>query len=250
MRVVASFAAALLVTLALFYALHYLIAGSGQRIAKTAVPGGLAFVRLKREPDSPTDAHNRRSLPPKPMPRKSPPPAPRLQAAQPKAPELPELNAAMPKVRHLAPSGQPFLGSYVAPKPKSATQATGAAPAPGPPAQTHAKAEMGVGAGHMPSLPGTAGAGEGDALALLKVAPQYPRKAALAGKEGWVKVEFTITGSGTVVDPVVLDSKPRRVFDRAALKAIRKWRFKPRVVNGEPVERRAEQTIEFKLSQR
>lgn len=54
---------------------------------------------------------------------------------------------------------------------------------------------------------------------------------------------------GTVTDVKILDSKPRRLFDRAAKRAILKWKFKPRVVDGKPVPRRAVQTIEFKLAE-
>ncbi len=91
--------------------------------------------------------------------------------------------------------------------------------------------------------------GDGDLIPLVKIAPRYPRKAAVAGKEGWVKVEFTVTELGTVTDVKILDSKPRRLFDRAAKRAILKWKFKPRVVDGKPVPRRAVQTIEFKLAE-
>lgn len=84
----------------------------------------------------------------------------------------------------------------------------------------------------------------------MKLPPEYPRKAAQAGQEGWVKLEFTITPSGTVKDPKVVASSPRRVFDRSALKAIRKWRFKPKMLNGKAVSRRAIQLIEFSLAKR
>jgi protein TonB len=70
----------------------------------------------------------------------------------------------------------------------------------------------------------------------------------MSGKEGWVKVAFTITARGTVTDAVVVESKPRRLFNRSALTAIRKWRFKPQVVDGKPVPVRATQVIEFKLA--
>jgi protein TonB len=96
---------------------------------------------------------------------------------------------------------------------------------------------------------GAARQGDGELIPLVKIAPRYPRKAALAGKEGWVKVEFTVTELGTVADVKVLDSKPRRLFDRAAKRAILKWKFKPRVVDGKPVARRAVQVIEFKLAE-
>lgn len=91
------------------------------------------------------------------------------------------------------------------------------------------------------------GAQEGDLIPLVRIQPQYPRRAALAGIEGWVQVQFTITATGSVTDPKVIDSKPPRIFDREAIRAILKWKFKPRVVNGQPVPMRATQTIDFSL---
>ncbi len=90
---------------------------------------------------------------------------------------------------------------------------------------------------------------EGDIIPIVVIRPMYPRDAALQGLEGWVKVEFTITEVGTVKDPRVLDAEPPRIFNREALRAILKWKFKPRVVDGVAVERRATQTIDFSLDQ-
>ncbi len=88
---------------------------------------------------------------------------------------------------------------------------------------------------------------EGDVIPLVRIPPQYPRKAAMAKIEGWVKVEFTITEEGTVTGPHVIESKPPRIFDREALRAILKWKFKPKIVDGVRVPQIATQTIEFKL---
>jgi protein TonB len=89
---------------------------------------------------------------------------------------------------------------------------------------------------------------DGELMPLVRIAPQYPTRAAMDGIEGWVKLEFTITESGEVTDVKVTEAKPRRVFDREAIRAIRKWRFKPKRVNGKPVPRRAAQVIDFKLN--
>ena len=62
-----------------------------------------------------------------------------------------------------------------------------------------------------------------------------------------VTVRFTITAAGTVRDAIVIDSRPPRVFDQAALRAILRWTFKPRMVNGVAVERVAIQTFDFTL---
>jgi protein TonB len=90
---------------------------------------------------------------------------------------------------------------------------------------------------------------EGDIIPIVVIRPMYPRDAAMKGIEGWVKVEFTITPIGTVKDPRVIDADPPRIFNREALRAILKWKFKPRVVDGVAVERPATQIIGFDLEQ-
>ena len=90
---------------------------------------------------------------------------------------------------------------------------------------------------------------EGDIIPIVVIRPMYPREAAMKGQEGWVKVEFTITAIGTVKDARVIDSNPPRVFNREAIRAILKWKFKPRVVDGVAVDRTATQIIDFNLDQ-
>jgi len=80
-------------------------------------------------------------------------------------------------------------------------------------------------------------ASDSDVVPVVRVNPQYPIRAAERGIEGWVELEFTITASGTVKDPVVIAAKPARVFDVEALRAIGKWRYNPKIVDGKPVER-------------
>ncbi len=88
---------------------------------------------------------------------------------------------------------------------------------------------------------------EGDIIPLVRIQPQYPRDAAIAQIEGWVRIEFTIDETGSVRSPRVLESRPPRVFDREAIRAILRWKFKPRVVDGQPTTRQATQIIEFTL---
>jgi protein TonB len=90
---------------------------------------------------------------------------------------------------------------------------------------------------------------EGDIIPIVVIRPLYPREAAMQGLEGWVKVEFTITAIGTVKNPRVVDSKPKRIFNREAIRAILKWKFKPRVIDGVAVDRPATQVIDFSLDQ-
>ena len=94
----------------------------------------------------------------------------------------------------------------------------------------------------------TAGGSDRGVAPLVRVNPDYPRRALERGIEGWVHVRFTITAAGTVKDLVVVDAEPNGVFDEAASKAVLRWRYNPRVENGVAVERVGEQTlIRFKL---
>jgi len=80
-------------------------------------------------------------------------------------------------------------------------------------------------------------ASDSDVVPIVRVNPQYPLRASERGIEGWVEVEFTISKSGTVKEPRVLNSHPSSIFDRAALKAIKKWKYNPKIEDGEPMER-------------
>jgi protein TonB len=82
---------------------------------------------------------------------------------------------------------------------------------------------------------------------LVRVPPKYPMRAANRQIEGWVKIEFTISTTGTVTDAVVVDAQPADVFDDTALDAIKKWKFKEKLVNGVAVTQRAVQVLQFKL---
>src|SRR5210317_1411133 len=80
------------------------------------------------------------------------------------------------------------------------------------------------------------GSADGDYLPIVKVAPIYPRRALSRGIEGWVLLEFTVTRAGTVTDVRVLESEPPGIFDKAASEAASKFKYKPRVVDGEPID--------------
>ena len=76
---------------------------------------------------------------------------------------------------------------------------------------------------------------DGDSIPLVKVAPVYPRREQSRGVEGYVVLAFTITDRGTVADAVVVESVPQGSFDRAAMNALLKFKYQPKVVNGQPV---------------
>ncbi len=78
--------------------------------------------------------------------------------------------------------------------------------------------------------------GDGDYLPIVKVAPIYPRRAQSRGLEGYVIVEFTVSKNGSVKDAKVVEAKPEGIFERAALDAAAKFKYKPRVVDGVAME--------------
>jgi len=83
--------------------------------------------------------------------------------------------------------------------------------------------------------PGGMNIAEGDYLPIVRVAPVYPTRALTRELEGFVDMSFTVTTAGTVKDPIVLQSTSS-LFERAATRAVLKFKYKPRVVDGIPVE--------------
>lgn len=91
---------------------------------------------------------------------------------------------------------------------------------------------------------------DGTATPIFRVDPTYPVDAARNGTEGWVKLSFSISPTGTVQDISVIDAKPKRIFDRAARRALARWKYKPTVVNGTAVSQpNMNVLLEFKLDQ-
>jgi protein TonB len=178
----------------------------------------LDFVRIKRDEAQPET--KKRELPKKPPPPEEPPPPPETptpQTDQPKAPtpqlDVPQIDVPMNI------TGGPYLGDFAA-APKAAP----------PPAPSNA-----------PII-------DNEVVPLVRIPPKYPRVAARRGIEGVVTVTFIITKDGKVRDPRVVKATPENIFNDEAIDAILKWKFKPKLVDGQPVERQATQEIEFKLS--
>ena len=81
------------------------------------------------------------------------------------------------------------------------------------------------------------GVGEGDYLPIVKVAPIYPQRALSRGIEGFCVVQYTVTSLGTIKDPVVVESQcTSSLFHRASIQASMKFKYKPRVIDGQAVE--------------
>lgn len=91
---------------------------------------------------------------------------------------------------------------------------------------------------------------DGEILPLVRIEPRYPPRALSRGIEGWVLLEFTVSPTGTVIDPQVVDSEPSSIFNRAAITAVSRWKYKPKVVDGVPVPREGQQVVlTFKISE-
>ena len=81
------------------------------------------------------------------------------------------------------------------------------------------------------------GVGEGDYLPIVKVAPIYPNRALTRGIEGFCVVMYTVTTLGTTKDPVVIEDQcTSSLFHRASTNAALKFKYKPRILDGEAVE--------------
>lgn len=145
--------------------------------------------------------------------------------------------AAAARAAAAAQAPAPAAPVASAPPPAAATPAPPAAPKPAPAAPPPPVAEA-------PAAP----VGETHAAQLVKsAAPAYPPEAVRARKDGWVQVEFTVDPNGQVTDAKVANADPPRMFNTAALDAVRRWTFKPRMENGKAVEERMSRRIEFKL---
>jgi len=81
------------------------------------------------------------------------------------------------------------------------------------------------------------GVGEGDYLPIVKVAPIYPQRALSRGVEGFCVVQYTVTRNGTVRDPFVIEDQcTSSLFHRSSIQAALKFKYKPRVVDGQAIE--------------
>ena len=94
----------------------------------------------------------------------------------------------------------------------------------------------------------TAGMFDGDLLPLQRIPPQYPRDAARGGVTGWVQLEVLVNADGSVRSAKVLDAKPKGIFEASAVQAVMRWKFKPKIKDGKPIEQKGSQKIEFNLN--
>ena len=110
---------------------------------------------------------------------------------------------------------------------------------PPPPMNTNVQVGVAIGEVQVDANADIGGIGgfspDGEYLPIVKVQPVYPGRALARGIEGHVIVEFVVTETGSVRDPVVIEAQPPGIFDRAALTAALKFKYKPKMVDGQPV---------------
>jgi protein TonB len=139
------------------------------------------------------------------------------------------------KVAYEAPAGVPRLETARAPAPR---QQVARVPVPA--------FDGSLSIAGAPSL-GEAPVDSG-AVPLVRIAPQYPPRAQARGVEGWVHLRFTVTPEGRTDDVEVLDADPKGYFETAAIGAVRRYKFKPRVEGGVAVPSPGEEiVISFEL---
>lgn len=91
---------------------------------------------------------------------------------------------------------------------------------------------------------------DGDTLAIVRVLPRYPSRALSRGIEGWVLLEFAIDELGLAVNPVVIESEPSGIFDRAATSAVKRWKYRPMIEDGRPrIRPGVRQLISFEIAE-
>lgn len=95
---------------------------------------------------------------------------------------------------------------------------------------------------------GVSNMGMGGMTPVVRIAPQYPVEAAMRGVEGFVLLKFDITKLGTVETIKILAAKPPRIFNRSAISALSRWKYKPKMRNNKPVKQLNNRTrIDFNL---
>jgi protein TonB len=101
--------------------------------------------------------------------------------------------------------------------------------------------------GEMPDMDFTQ---ESEAVPMFRTQPNYPIVAQQRGLEGWVLLKYDVDTSGALSNIDVLDSEPRRIFDKEAVRALKKWKFKPAMTNGHPIASVGQTVkIEFNMDQ-
>ena len=231
MRWLWSFLAAVIVVFASFVLMLVMIFPPKNTTEEPPLQMGRFVPKLQQQTSDPSRA--RQQMPERPVePQPETPPV--QQAPQPpRAPQMATLDLAVPQL-----SSNISIAAAAAPSLTGLTAQAAAPAAPPAPAASAAQASE------------SAPSNDSEVIPLNEVLPVYPDSARRRGVEGFVKLAFTITPTGTVENVRVVESSPANVFDREARRAAVRWRFAPRNEGGQAVAREAVKTLQFRLEKR
>jgi protein TonB len=82
---------------------------------------------------------------------------------------------------------------------------------------------------------------------MVQIKPVYPSRAARMGQEGYVKAELNVDATGRVISVKIVKSMPDGVFDKSAIKALKRWKFRPKTVDGKAIAQTGVITLNYKL---
>lgn len=195
-------------TLIIFWFMNYMINSNERNIASNSVYKMIDFVSLKRNVREPD---MKKELPPEPVEQKDPPKIPNTIKENKSVNDLQTptpLNLNMPSL----------LG------------------------------DMGVASG-APKVLSAMKTPKMDSVLtpMVQIKPIYPSREKRMGVEGYVKVKLDVDATGYVVGVKILESKPKGAFDKSVIRAVKKWKFRPKTVDGKAVAQSGELTLNFKL---
>lgn len=225
MRILLSFAGAVIVALGLFALMVVLVMPPRDDSDPVEELARVSFVRSVSDTTSDSRQRQQRQMPDEPQPPELTPQPP--QPPQPQINTEINLDIEIPSVTTDMSISVPTLTGLTA-APVQSAPAPAPEPAPAPAMDS------------APSL-------SEEVTPLVDVPPNYPQRALSAGIEGEVTLRFTITAEGRVEDLEVTHAEPKGVFEREARRAAARWRFAPRRENGQSVARQATKTLYFRL---
>ncbi|AWB65391.1 iron siderophore transporter TonB [Saccharobesus litoralis] len=71
---------------------------------------------------------------------------------------------------------------------------------------------------------------------IVRVTPRFPKNTSNKSLSGYIKAKYVVKEDGRIGDVVILESQPKGFFDAEGIKAIKKWRYRPAILNGKPVD--------------
>ena len=195
------------VTLVLFYGMQKMIDADTNHIAQDEIYKVIDFVQPQKQESQPEKT---KELPPEPKEQKTPPKTEMAMAQE------QESVAPQPQMMQFS---LPNLGA------------------------------IGKGEVQRPKLLGPMKVAKLDSelIPMVQMQPAYPKRAKRMGIEGYVKVALQVDEAGEVQDIQIVEASPEGVFEKSVKKALRRWKFRAKTVDGRAVAQKGVLTLTFKL---